>query len=157
MLSAPVGCEGLRHVDVADSLPVPDLVVQGTSLDGAPFAGVDVAVLSLAKQREEGFVPGRSDPLPLLPDDPASLVLQRVRDEAHRFAVRYHRRKRDAESVDTSMSNSLGSAQLILSSVFRARRATERHSSWHHMITSDRPCQYALCLNHLLVSLEADT
>ena len=42
---------------------------------------------SLAKQREEVFVPGRRDPLPLPADDPGSLLLQRMRDEAHRFAV----------------------------------------------------------------------
>ena len=59
-------------------------------------AGVELELASLAKQREEVFVPGRRDPLPLPADDPGSLLLQRIRDEAHRFAVTYHRQRRDA-------------------------------------------------------------
>ena len=70
-------------------------------------AGVEVAVVSLAKQREEVFVPGRRDPLPLPADDPASLLLQRVRDEAHRFAVRYHRQRRDADLRKASVFDEL--------------------------------------------------
>ena len=58
--------------------------------------GVDVPAVGLAKQHEEVYVPGRSAPLALPRDDPASLLLQRVRDEAHRFAVTFHRKRRDA-------------------------------------------------------------
>ncbi len=57
-------------------------------------SAADAAVIGLAKQREEVFVPGRSAPLSLPPDDPASLLLQRIRDEAHRFAVTFHRQRR---------------------------------------------------------------
>jgi excinuclease ABC subunit C len=54
-----------------------------------------VALISLAKRIEEVFVPGRPEPL-LLPRDSAALhLLQRVRDEAHRFAVEFHRGRRD--------------------------------------------------------------
>ena len=59
-------------------------------------------VLSLAKKREEVYLPGRTDPL-VLPRDNAGLkLLQAVRDEAHRFALAYHRdlrRKRIADSI----------------------------------------------------------
>ena len=58
---------------------------------------VRVPVIGLAKQQEEVFVPGRAGPLPLAADDPASLLLQRIRDEAHRFAVTFHRQRRDAD------------------------------------------------------------
>ncbi len=51
-------------------------------------------VVSLAKRVEEVFLPGRSDPL-LLPRSPALHLLQRVRDEAHRFAIEFHRSRRD--------------------------------------------------------------
>ena len=52
-------------------------------------------VISLAKQLEEVFIPGRPAPL-LLPHESAPLqLLQRVRDEAHRFAVEHHRTRRD--------------------------------------------------------------
>jgi len=54
-----------------------------------------VSVISLAKRIEEVFVPGGSGPL-LLPDaSPELQLLQRVRDEAHRFAVEFHRGRRD--------------------------------------------------------------
>jgi excinuclease ABC subunit C len=61
----------------------------------APFVEQGVAVISLAKKLEEVFVPGRSHPLPLRADSEASQLLQRVRDEAHRFAIEHHRGRRD--------------------------------------------------------------
>jgi excinuclease ABC subunit C len=64
------------------------------ALAGMREAGVEVPAAGLAKQREEVFVPGRRDALPLPADDPASLLLQRVRDEAHRFAIGFHRKRR---------------------------------------------------------------
>ncbi len=54
-----------------------------------------VTVISLAKRLEEIYVPGRSAPLEIEPDSPASHLLQRVRDEAHRFAIDFHRNRRD--------------------------------------------------------------
>jgi excinuclease ABC subunit C len=51
-------------------------------------------VISLAKRLEEVYVPGSSRPLPIRPDSEASRLLQRVRDEAHRFALEGHRRRR---------------------------------------------------------------
>src|SRR5438105_6941416 len=60
-----------------------------------------VAVISLAKRIEEVFVPGRPEPI-LLPHDSAGLqLLQRVRDEAHRFAVGFHRQRRDAKARES--------------------------------------------------------
>jgi excinuclease ABC subunit C len=54
-----------------------------------------VAVVSLAKRIEEVFVPGRADPIVLAHDTNALQLLQRVRDEAHRFAISHHRTRRD--------------------------------------------------------------
>jgi excinuclease ABC subunit C len=51
-------------------------------------------VIGLAKRIEEVFVPGRSDPLPIPRDSEALKLLQRVRDEAHRFALDFHRERR---------------------------------------------------------------
>ena len=57
-----------------------------------------VAVVALAKQLEEVFVPGRADSIRLDLHSPGLQLLQRVRDEAHRFAVGFHRQRRDTRS-----------------------------------------------------------
>jgi len=54
-----------------------------------------VTVISLAKRVEEVFVPGRGAPIVLPHDSPELQLLQRVRDEAHRFAITHHRTRRD--------------------------------------------------------------
>lgn len=54
----------------------------------------DLRVVSLAKQREEIFLPGESTPLPTDAEQPGVQLLRRLRDEAHRFAVSFHRQQR---------------------------------------------------------------
>jgi excinuclease ABC subunit C len=54
----------------------------------------DVKVVSLAKQREEIFLPGESLPLQTEAEQPGVQLLRRLRDEAHRFAVSFHRQQR---------------------------------------------------------------
>jgi len=60
-----------------------------------PFVERGVTVIGLAKREEEVFVPGRSAPIDLPAESEASKLLQRVRDEAHRFAIEHHRGRRD--------------------------------------------------------------
>jgi excinuclease ABC subunit C len=60
-----------------------------------------VAVIALAKRVEEVFVPGQSASIRLDRSSPALQLLQRVRDEAHRFAVGFHRQRRDARSRES--------------------------------------------------------
>jgi len=60
-----------------------------------------VAVISLAKREEEVFVPGRSDPIALGRDSAGLQLLQRIRDEAHRFALGFHRTRRDAKARES--------------------------------------------------------
>jgi excinuclease ABC subunit C len=57
-----------------------------------------VAVIALAKKEEEVYVPGRADPILLGRDSPGLQLLQRIRDEAHRFALGFHRQRRDAKA-----------------------------------------------------------
>ena len=80
--------------------PLPDLVlVDGGKgqLNSALAALKDVElterppIIGLAKKFEHIFLPGQSDPLVLRDRDPALHLIQRIRDEAHRFAVAYHR------------------------------------------------------------------
>jgi excinuclease ABC subunit C len=54
----------------------------------------DVAVIGLAKRLEEVWLPGDPDPAILPRTSEALYLLQRVRDEAHRFAITYHRQRR---------------------------------------------------------------
>ena len=54
----------------------------------------NLRVISLAKQREEIFLPGESSPLPTNSQQPGVQLLRRLRDEAHRFAVTFHRQQR---------------------------------------------------------------
>jgi excinuclease ABC subunit C len=71
----------------------------------------DVAIIGLAKERrrknttERVFLPGHSDPLPLAQDTRESLYLQRIRDEAHRFAIRYHRELRRKKTLRTGLED----------------------------------------------------
>ena len=82
---------------------VPDLIVidggRGQLSAGLKAVGAlverGVTVIGLAKRLEEVYVPGRSAPVEIEPDSEASRLLQRVRDEAHRFAIDFHRARRD--------------------------------------------------------------
>jgi excinuclease ABC subunit C len=65
-----------------------------------------VAVVSLAKREEEVFVPGRAASVRLQRDSPGLLLLQRIRDEAHRFAITFHRKRR-SKSATTSLMDDL--------------------------------------------------
>ena len=65
------------------------------------FRDRGVAVVSLAKQLEEIYVPGRREPLRLAHDTPALQLLQRLRDEAHRFAIAHHRQRRDRQMTES--------------------------------------------------------
>jgi excinuclease ABC subunit C len=67
-----------------------------------PFRERGVVVISLAKRLEEVFIPGRRAPLRLSHETAELQLLQRVRDEAHRFAITHHRARRD-----TAMTSSI--------------------------------------------------
>jgi excinuclease ABC subunit C len=70
------------------------------------FTGLGVAVVGLAKRLEEIFLPGRKRPIVLPEESVALQLLQRLRDEAHRFAVEHHRLRRD-RSMTTSILDEL--------------------------------------------------
>jgi excinuclease ABC subunit C len=74
-------------------------VLHEMDLWGIPIAG-------LAKENEWLFVPGQSEPIVLPPGSPALHLIMRVRDEAHRFAITYHRSRRD-KAMKTSALDAL--------------------------------------------------
>jgi excinuclease ABC subunit C len=93
--------------------PLPQLIM----IDGGPvqldFAkrALDalglgtIATVALAKREEEIYVPGRKEPIRLGLDDPGLQLLQRVRDEAHRFAITSHRKRRDRKFSRSSLED----------------------------------------------------
>jgi excinuclease ABC subunit C len=70
------------------------------------FRDRGVTVISLAKRIEEVYIPGRDAPLVMAHDTPELQLLQRVRDEAHRFAITHHRIRRD-RAMTSSMLDDL--------------------------------------------------
>lgn len=93
--------------------PLPDLaVIDGgkgqLSAAAAALASLqvqDVGLIALAKREEEVFVPGRSQPILLDRRNRALHLLQRIRDEAHRFAVRYNRKLRRKRTIRSEIGD----------------------------------------------------
>jgi excinuclease ABC subunit C len=75
--------------------------VRGTPLESIPFVG-------LAKRLEEIFIPGRPDSLLLPRRSPAVKLLMRIRDEAHRFAIGYHRTLRTKAARESALDRVSG-------------------------------------------------
>jgi len=98
---------------VEERQPLPDLVVidggkgqLGAAAHALGALGLgDVAVVALAKREEEVYVPGRPDPIRLDRRHRALHVLQRIRDEAHRFAVRYNRKLRSKRTIRSDLGD----------------------------------------------------
>ncbi len=95
---------------LAEGAPLPDLIlIDGgrAQLDaatrGLSSVGCKLPAAALAKRLEQIHLPGRSRALLLEPNHPVRLLLQRVRDEAHRFAVTRHRRRRSARRLATQL------------------------------------------------------
>ena len=98
-----------RRVEQGD--PFPDLVVidggkgqLSAALDAMTLLGVaQVPLASLAKRDEEIFLPGQSEPIRLPRRSPALRLLQRARDEAHRFGVAYNRKRRSERTITSAL------------------------------------------------------
>ncbi len=92
--------------------PLPDLVlVDGgrgqlqAALTALDRLGLELPAVGLAKREEEIWTPGRPEPLRLSRKDPALKLIQRLRDEAHRFAVTRHRGRRSRRMRETSLTD----------------------------------------------------
>jgi len=96
---------------IVEQKPLPDLMVidggkgqLGAALDAARAAGrAELPIVSLAKREEAVFLPGRVDPLALSRRSPSLKLLQRARDEAHRFAVSYSRHRRARRTITSEL------------------------------------------------------
>jgi excinuclease ABC subunit C len=107
MLSEVLKRRFKRGVQASDSWAVmPDLVLidggkgqLSAALTAMREVGADfIPAAGLAKENEEIFIPGRSKPIVLPRSSPGLQLLQRLRDEAHRFALGYHQRVRKKQT-----------------------------------------------------------
>jgi len=90
----------------------PDLVIidggkgqLNAALGALREVGVTVPIVGLAKENEELFLPGQQTPVILDRDSQALYLVQRVRDEAHRFAVSFHRQKRQKTAIKSALDD----------------------------------------------------
>jgi len=96
---------------IEEEKALPDLVVidggkgqLSAAVNAARAAGAaDLPLVSLAKREEQVFFPDRSEPLVLSRRSPSLRLLQRARDEAHRFAVSYSRKRRSARTITSAL------------------------------------------------------
>jgi excinuclease ABC subunit C len=96
-----------------DALPLPDLIVidggkgqLNAALDAMEQVGLGpIPMVSLAKREEEVFVPGQAESLRLSRRSPALRLLQRARDEAHRFGLAYNRQRRAKRTITSELLN----------------------------------------------------
>ena len=91
---------------------LPDLVIVdggkgqlNAALEALAEVGMDVPICGLAKEQEEIFLPGQSESILLPRDSQALFLVQRLRDEAHRFAITYHRNTRRKSAFKSQLDD----------------------------------------------------
>ncbi|HET9575992.1 MAG TPA: excinuclease ABC subunit UvrC [Nitrospira sp.] len=109
-----------RRYGAMEDLPRPDLVLIDGGLGQLAFAIAalkqvgqsDLAIIGLAKAKgdkdERIFLPGRKNPIVLRANAPATHLLQRIRDEAHRSAITFHRKLRGKTLVSSQLDQIIG-------------------------------------------------
>ncbi|WHZ17611.1 MAG: Excinuclease ABC subunit C [Nitrospira sp.] len=114
----------MRRYGAAEDLARPDLILidgglgqLSAALEGLKQVGQDrIPIMGLAKARGEKeeriFLPGRKNPILLRPTSPATHLVQRIRDEAHRFAVTYHRNLRGKALLSSQLDQVPGIGEI---------------------------------------------
>ncbi len=100
---------------LSKELPLPDLIVVdggkgqvNTAFQTLNTLGLSIPVIGLAKRIEEIFTPEAKDAFNLPKTSPALKLLQQLRDEAHRFAITYHRKLRSKRTLQTELTTISG-------------------------------------------------
>ncbi|HVG02572.1 MAG TPA: excinuclease ABC subunit UvrC [Nitrospira sp.] len=113
-----------RRYGMTEDLARPDLILidgglgqLSAALDGLKQVGQEqIPIIGLAKARgdkeERIFLPGRKNPIVLRPNSPATHLVQRIRDEAHRFAVTYHRKLRGKALLASELDHVSGIGEI---------------------------------------------
>ena len=120
-----------RRYGETEHLPLPDLVLidgglgqLAAAMEGLKAAGcAGLPIIGLAKAKGEKeeriFLPGRKNPIILKPSSPATHLLQRIRDEAHRFAITYHRKLRGKALVSSKLDQIIGVGEIRRNTLLR--------------------------------------
>ena len=127
-----------EHRRTTGNLPLPDLILIDGGL-GQLVAAVEglrqvgrtgIPIIGLAKARgekqERVFLPGRKNPIVLQTSSPATHLLQRIRDEAHRFAVTYHRKLRGKALLASRLDRIAGVGKVRRSRLLRTFGSLEQ-------------------------------
>ncbi|MBS0150095.1 MAG: excinuclease ABC subunit UvrC [Nitrospira sp.] len=113
-----------RRYGLEENLPQPDLILidgglgqLAAALEGLKAVGQQtLPILGLAKARgekeERVFLAGRKNPIALKPQSPSTHLLQRIRDEAHRFAITFHRKLRGKALVSSKLDHVIGIGEI---------------------------------------------
>jgi excinuclease ABC subunit C len=127
-----------RRYGESEDLPLPDLVLidgglgqLAAAMDGLKNAGrTGLPIIGLAKARGEKeeriFLPGRKNPIILKPTSPATHLLQRIRDEAHRFAITYHRKLRGKALMSSKLDQIIGVGEIRRNTLLRKFGSLEK-------------------------------
>src|SRR5438034_10647218 len=112
---------------------LPELVVLdgggrqlGAVIKALAALGLDyLSMASLAKRAEEVFTPDRLEPLVLDLTSPALQALQKVRDEAHRFAITYHKKLRSRRTISSVLDQIPGVGPALRTSLLKTLRSAK--------------------------------
>ena len=128
----------MRRYGSTEDLARPDLILidgglgqLSAALDGLKQVGQEqIPIIGLAKARGEKveriFLPGRKNPIILRPTSPATHLVQRIRDEAHRFAVTYHRKLRGKALLASELDQVSGIGEVRRKRLLRQFGSLER-------------------------------
>jgi len=84
-----------------------------------------IAIIGLAKKLEEVFIPNVSEPQNISKTSPGLFLLRQIRDEAHRFAITFHRQKRSKAMVKSTLENVKGIGQKRIESIWKNYNSLE--------------------------------
>ena len=117
-----------------DDQPLPQLVIidGGKGQLGAAMQSIEklgligrMAVVGLAKREESLFFPGDSEPLQLPYDNPAHLLIRRIRDEVHRFGITFHRQVRSKGTIKNDLEGIPGIGEKTSIDLLKAFRSVK--------------------------------